>query len=161
MNAYGIKFRKGDVEIEIHGDKNFVESKFEELYSKTFGAIVHIKEKEIPQVEAPPKKQEAVETLSPEDVKEYMRMFKVMNNTQRIMVAARYLQEKLNKRSFTLADVKSVYKVMKWGISKNPSSFLQKFRQKKYIYPLPQKKGGKPLYVLTEKGVEFTESLKK
>jgi len=158
MNNYGIRFRKGDIEIEIQGDKEFVGQKFEELYSKVFSAIVPV---EKPTKEEVKKKEVFLEHLKPEDVKEYMKKFRVTNNTHKMMVAAMYLQERLDKKSFTLLDLKSIYKIMRWQISTNPSSFLQKFREKKYIYLLPKKKDGKPLYVLTEKGIKFAESLKK
>ncbi len=160
MNNYGLRFRKGDVEIEIQGDKNFVEKKFEELYSKIFGAIVPAKQKILTEV-SPIEKIVASEHLDSKDLREYMKKFRTTNNTEKMMVAARYLYERLNKKSFTLFDIKSIYKIMRWQTSKNPSSFLQKFRQKKYIYLLPQKRDGKPLYVLTEKGIKFTETLRK
>ncbi len=169
-NVYVLKFKKGDVEIEVHGDRNFVERKFEELYGKVFEAIVHVKEEPVkkPAVveKAPPKpvkkpEKAVAEALDPKDVKEFVRSFKTPTNTEKMLVAARYLRDKAKKKSFTLSDIKSVYKIMRWELSKNPSSFLAKFRKRKFIYQLPQKRDGKPLYMMTEQGVKYTEGLKK
>ncbi|MEO0280268.1 MAG: hypothetical protein ABIN23_05055 [candidate division WOR-3 bacterium] len=151
MPTYLIRIKEGDLELEIQGDRDFVERKFKE-FLKTFF-------KKFPEKKYIEK--EKYEEGDLEKTKDYFKNFKIKSNTEKMLLAARFHYENFGRKSFTLSDIKSIYKIMKWKISKNPSTFLQKFREKNFIYSLPKKRNGKPLYVLTEKGLEFTESLRK
>lgn len=160
MSTYLIKVKDKDLEIEVQGDREFVEKKFREFLETFFKKFP--KEKyEIKGGHFEKEKGKLLEEDDIEKIKDYFKNFKIKTNTEKILLAARFYYENFGKKSFTLSDIKSIYKMMKWKNSKNPSTFLQKFKEKKLIYSLPKKRDGKPLYVLTEKGLEFTEELKK
>ncbi len=160
MSTYLIRVKDKDLEIEVQGDREFVEKKFKEFLETFF--------KKFPEEKYGEKRRyfekergKLQEEDDIEKIKDYFKNFKIKTNTEKMLLAARFYYENFGKKSFTLSDIKSIYKMMKWRISKNPSTFLQKFKEKKLIYSLPKKRDGKPLYVLTEKGLEFTEDLKK
>ncbi|MEN3045723.1 MAG: hypothetical protein ABDH49_01860 [Candidatus Hydrothermales bacterium] len=158
MKLFGIKYRKKDTELEVYGDIEFVEKKFNELYEILF-------EKKGKDSKAEGAKLKRVSEGLPEididKVKSYFKNYEVKNNTQRILLSAKFIHEVLQKKSFSLSDIRNIYKIMKWKISKNPSAFIQKFKKKKFLYVLPQKRSGRPIYALTESGLNFTEQFKK
>ncbi|MEN3044154.1 MAG: hypothetical protein ABDH37_02910 [Candidatus Hydrothermales bacterium] len=158
MKVFGIKYRKKDFEFEVYGDREFVEKKFSELY-KTF---VEKREtylaKEFIKLKKP---LEGMFEIDSEKVKSFFKNYTAKNNTQRIILSAKFIYEVLQKKSFSLFDIRNIYKIMKWKISRNPSTFIQKFKRKKFLYVLPQKKGGRPIYALTESGLRFADQFKK
>ncbi len=159
MSTYLIRIKEGNLELEIQGDRDFVERKFKEFLKTFFKKFPE--EKYIEKEKYFEKEKIKLEESNLEKTKDYFKNFKIKSNTEKMLLAARFYYENFGRKSFTLSDIKSIYKIMKWKISKNPSTFLQKFRKKNFIYSLPKKRNGKPLYVLTEKGLEFTESLRK
>jgi hypothetical protein len=157
-NSYVIRYKSKDIEIEVQGDRQFVERKFDELLQK-FIAPLPVKKEEIMESFSE-KIDRPSEGIEVKELKEFMKKFYTDYHPQRILLVARFLKEKAGKKSFSIFDIRHIYKLMRWSITRNPAAFLLKLRKKKYLATIP-KKTGRHLYIITEKGIKKTEEFRK
>jgi len=146
---YSIKYRKGELEIEVHGDKSFVESKFKELFEA--------------KLEAVSKKAEVkVETI-PEGKKE-MSLAEFLNSKQpkahgdKILVFGYYLEKQKGYGSFNRDDIEKCYIDSKTPKTTNIGVYISQLISGGYIMPV-EKKDNKKAWQLTTSGETYVEEL--
>lgn len=143
---YRIKFRKGDVEIEIQGDRNWVEHKFEELIDKE----VAIVSGETPRAEGMPKT--LVEFLGMKG--------NLTKHTDICVVFAYWLFKVENMESFNVKDLNTCYDRTRTVKSSNINQVANDNISRKYFAEAPEKKDGSKAWVITRPGEEYVEQLK-
>ncbi len=162
-NFYRIRFIKtGDkLELEVEGDREFVEAKFQEfkplLLGETPKAKREIKEKEIPaRKRGRAKRQVKGLEFNVEEAKTWLKSQK-LKPEEKLAAVVYYLGEKLGRASFKTREISDAVK--KLGIRiKNIYFHLNKF--KKMEKPLMEKVG-RGEWRLTDTGKEFFKSEKK
>lgn len=148
---YSIRYRRGDLEIEVQGDKNFVETNFKELLElkRPVEAKQPIITGEVQLTDAG-KKYSLAEFLKTKDAK---------NHGDKILVFAYYLQEYENISSFNLDDIEQCYMKVKVPKTTNFSPYFTQLVSKGYIMDATEKKDNKKSWTLTNSGDEYVGSL--
>ena len=98
-SVYRIKIRKGDIEIEVEGDKKYVDEKLRELEERFIkGLTVAVAEAEVKPKRRrgrPPKSPKPIVDIS--ELKEFLRKVKPRTRIEKIATIAYFLQEKGHK----------------------------------------------------------------
>jgi len=142
--SYKIRYRKGDFEIELQGDKDWVEEKFKEFIE---GKIVELaalttKAKTLPD--------SLVEFLkSKGDPKEH---------TDRITIFSYWLFHKENLKSYNVDDIERCYDETRIAKPTNINAFMNDLQAKGYL-KLAGEKDGKKAWVITRTGEEYVEKM--
>jgi len=150
---YSIKYKDGDSEIEVHGDKDFVESKFKEfLELKKPAEVQHPIQKDEVSKTPPEKKYSLAEYLKTKDDK---------SHSDKILIFAFYLEEYENMSSFSLNDIEQCYKKVRIPKTKNFSPYIRQITHNGYITEASEKKDSKKAWTLTQNGIDYVKSLSK
>ncbi len=163
-NFYRIRFiRTGDkLELEVEGDREFVEAKFQEFKPLLMGEFPKAAKREIREKRitlkrvARAKRQTKGVEFNVEEAKAWLKKQK-LKPEEKLAAVVYYLQEKLGRASFKTREISDAVK--KLGIRiKNIYHHLNKF--KKMEKPLMEKVG-RGEWRLTEAGKEFFKAEKK
>jgi len=148
---YRIKLRRGDFEIEVQGDKEFVDSKFRELldtqpFPKTTQPLT-TKPISIP-----------TDGGKPLSLREFVDQYNTKAHMDFILLIGYYLEKYRGQDSFTVADIKSAYNDMREKLT-NAGPFINQNVKKGFLMEAPPKEGiKKTMYSLTRKGTQFIEN---
>jgi len=146
---YKLRFKKGDFEVEVQGDKEFVTTKFEEL---TKGKTVSIKigEEEIVTAgELPTSLAEFVKLKG--DPKEH---------TELTMIFAYWLFKKENMDSFNVRDMEDCYSQTRIPKPTNLSDVMNRNQGKGLLVRSEGRKDGLVAWAITRSGEEYVEKMK-
>lgn len=149
--VYRIKLRRGDFEIEVQGDKEYVDSKFRELldtqpFPKTTQPLT-AKSANLPT--------DGTKTLS---LREFVDQFNTTAHMDFILLIGYYLEKYRGQDSFTVADIKKAYDDMREKLT-NAGPFINQNVKKGLLMEAPPKEGiKKTMYSLTRKGIQFIEN---
>jgi hypothetical protein len=148
---YRIKLRRGDFEIEVQGDKEYVESKFRELLdTQPFPKTAQ------PLTTQP--KSLSTDGTKPLSLREFVDQFNTKAHMDFILIIGYYLEKYRGQDSFTVSDIKSAYTEMREKLT-NAGPFITQNVRKGFLMEAPQKEGvKKAMYSLTRKGIQFIES---
>lgn len=142
---YRLKYRKGDFEVDVQGDKTWVENKFKEL---TEGKLVTMEE-------APPK----VEGL-PESLGEFIRARGNPSKHGDIAIVFSYwLHKKEKMSSYNIDDIEKCYDDTRTRKPKNIGDAMNKAQAKAYLMPASKKKERRKAWVITRAGEEYVEKM--
>ncbi|MCX8000384.1 MAG: hypothetical protein N3A69_15765 [Leptospiraceae bacterium] len=143
--SYKIKYRKGDFEIELQGDKEWVEKKFKDFIEEKIvepTAIV-AKAKALPD--------SLVEFLkSKGDPKEHI---------DRIIIFSYWLFHKENQKSYNVSDIERCYDEARIAKPTNIHAFMNELQAKGFLKPT-EEKDGKKAWVITRTGEEYVEKMR-
>lgn len=143
---YRIKVRKGDFEVEVQGDKVWVESKFKEL--TTQGVAVSIAK----EVEA---------KGMPATLGEFLdQKGNPSKHTDSIAVFAYWLFKVEKMESFNVKDIIDCYDKTRKAKPSNPNQMINQNVERHIFAEASAKKDGLKAWVITRTGEEYVEQMK-
>lgn len=144
--TYKINFRKGDFQVEVQGDKEWVEKKFKELISEDFKASL-------------PK--EPAKGGLPETLGEFLdKKGNPKKHTDIIAVYAYWLFKKEGFQSFNVKDIVTCYDATRMPKPTNPNQIINTNVSSHVFAEANEKKDGLKAWVITKTGEEFVEQMK-
>lgn len=143
---YRIKYRKGDFEVEVQGDKDWVEKKFKEL---TEGKVV------APEATTP--KVEGIPTSLVEFVK---AKGNPSGHNDIAIIFSYWLHKKQNMSSYNKVDIERCYSEARIPKPANITDVMNKNQGKGYLMPATEKKDKKKAWVITGSGEDYVEQMK-
>lgn len=143
---YRIKYRKGDLEVEVQGDKDWVEKKFEELTSKEI-SIVEAKREEAKGI--------------PETLGEFLEAKGNPKKHRDITAVFAYWLFKVEKmESFHAQDIEVCYDLTRKTKPKQIHVAMNGNIERNVFTEAKEKKDGRKAWVLTRTGEEYIEQMK-
>jgi len=145
---YKIRFKKGDFEVEVQGDKEFVLTKFEEL---TKGKIVS----------AEIGKETVKAGEFPTSLAEFVRMKgDPKEHTDLAMIFAYWLFKRENMESFNIKDLDSCYSQTRIPKPANLSDVMNKNQGKGLVVRSEGRKDNLVAWAITRSGEDYVEKMK-
>lgn len=143
---YKIKVKKGDFEVEVQGDKQWVEEKFKELTGEEFQIAItkKIKTERIP------------DTL----VEFLQQKGNPQKHTELVAVFAYWLFKVEKMESFNAKDIISCYGKTRRVKPKNTNQIINTNVRSNLFAEASEKKEGYKAWFLTHTGEEFVENMK-
>jgi hypothetical protein len=142
--SYKIRYRKGDFEIELQGDKDWVEEKFKEFIE---GKIVELA---------------ALTTkakMLPDSLVEFLKSKgNPEEHTDRAIVFSYWLFHKENMKSYNIDDIAKCYDEARIAKPANLNDIMNKLQAKGYLKPAGEK-DDKKAWVITQSGEEYVEKM--
>jgi hypothetical protein len=146
--TYRIKYKKGNFEVEVQGDKEWVEEKFEELTNEEQPISSSIKE------------EKTVEDL-PKTLVEFLEIRGNPKKHTDIAAVFAYWLLKAEKTSiFNGKDMATLYERTRTAKPKNLSDIIYRNVKKHIFAEAKEGKDGYKAYQLTRKGEEYVEQMK-
>lgn len=148
-NSYRIRLKKGNFEVEVQGDKEWVEQKFKELTSK------EIKK-------GGDREEEHEETKGmPETLGEFLDVKgNPKKHTDATAVFAYWLLKVENVESFNVTDIENCYDQTRKTKPRSIHVAMITNVQRHVFAEAKEKKDGKKAWVITRKGEEIVEAMK-
>jgi hypothetical protein len=147
--SYRIKYKKGDFEVEVEGDKTWVETKFDEL---TKPSVV--------------KPSEAIQSSTlmmetsglPQSLAEFL-ISKGSPKQHSVLVAifGYWLYHKENQKSFNVKDIGKCYDDTRIAESTNTSQYMNEAQGKGLFKRVDEKKDNQTAWTITPTGDEFVK----
>lgn len=147
---YRIKYKKGDFELELQGDKAWVEARFKEL---TTTEII-----KSPITTSPIASPTTEVSGLPETLAEFVKM--KGNPTKHSVLAVIFgywLFHKRNEKSFNIKDIDKCYDDVRIQESSNTSQYLNEAQGKGFFKRLEEKKDAQTAWTITQSGDKFVE----
>jgi hypothetical protein len=151
--CYKIKIRRGDQEIEVQGDKQFVLDKFGELKEELFKFREVVPTTPITatlKVEGKP-----LEGLS---LVEFLNAKGPKSHPDKVVVMAYYLHKCQGVEIFNADDINECYSQARISRSANLNATINKTIAKGYIMEAQEKKENKKAWMITQTGERYVES---
>lgn len=148
---YKVRLHRGDIEIEVQGDKEYVDKKFQELFESQI---------QIKTVQHGAVKEKAISTggSKPLSLREFVEQFNTKAHMDYILIIAYYLEKYRSQDSLTVTDIKKCYGEMREKLT-NAGPFVLQNVKKGFLMEAPAKEGQKKAtYSLTRKGIQFIEN---
>ncbi len=143
--TYRIRLRKGDFEVETQGDREFVESKFEELVGQKLKVLSNESEKD----------------NLPETLGEFLdENGNPGKHTDVIAVYAYWLFKKEGLQSFNVKDIVDCYDKTRRTKPKNPNQIINANVSSHLFSEATEKKDGLKAWVITRTGEDYVEKMK-
>jgi len=152
-NNYSIKYRKQDFEIEVQGDKNFVESKFNELLQLKIPSSKEIKNSEVQIISNP------VDPGRKMSLPEFLNSKRYLGHSDRILLFAYYLEEYENSPTFHLRDIERCYDISRIPSTRNIPAYIGGLIKSGYLMETTERKDNKKTWKLTQTGSARVVSL--
>lgn len=149
---YTIKYRKGDLEIEVQGDKNFVEEKFKELMEPK--TQPNIKEKQVSQTIIAPNEDSKKMSLS-----EFLKSKTSKSHGDKILLFGYYFEKIMGEHSFNMSDIEKCYLQARVPKTKNFRPYITGLIRNGLIMDMDEKKDNKKAWTLTDTGLNYIEKL--
>lgn len=151
-STYVLRYKKGDLEIEVQGDKTFVEEKFKELLNL--------------EVELTPRRDSSGEKIRAQSEKdlslvEFVRGKNPKSHGDKILVFGYYLEKLRQYESFNLEDVEKCYQDARMPKTKNFSPYITRLIRQGYLMDSTEKKDNKKAWRLTKDGIDYVEKYEK
>lgn len=150
--SYRVRVSLGGIELELEGDREFVESRLTDLEW-----LDKLLEKAASRAALPAKSAKVVKSLGPKPpFNEFASEFSPKSHSQRILTIAYYLY-KWEDRNFTYEDVEKLYEHARWPMPNNPWQTVSELIRKGFIEEADRLDGRKSFRIL-DKGIRFVES---
>lgn len=150
--TYVLRYKKGDIEIEVQGDKAFVEEKFKELLN--LGGQAAEKREKAPG-------EQITQTEKPMSLGEFMNRINPKSHGDKILVFGYYLEKIKGYESFNLDDIEKCYQDARLPKTKNFSPYITHLIRQGYLMDSEQKKDNKKAWKLTKNGIDYVENYEK
>jgi hypothetical protein len=154
---YRIKYKKRDVEIEVQGDKAWVEKKFKELTERKMA---------IPEAITPEESStHSTKALAEELPASLVELIKSKGNpsghTDLALIFSYWLHHKEKMNSYNKIDIENCYSEARITKPTNATDIMNKNQKKGYLMlPTEKLKDGKKAWVITQTGEEYIEQMK-
>ncbi|MHA1289884.1 MAG: hypothetical protein ACTSPB_21090 [Candidatus Thorarchaeota archaeon] len=146
--TYRIRFRKDDFEVEVQGDKDWVETKFRELMK--IGTGEEIK---------PPTPPTSPGDL-PVSLAEFIRQKgNPTEHSQLVVLFGYWCIHKKNMKSFNRRDIADCYQDILMPESANTSTYLNNTQRDGYFLRMPEDKDNITAWTITPSGEELVETM--
>jgi len=146
---YRIRYRKGDFELEVQGDREFVEKKFQELTEKE---IIPLKMRQTE------KGLERGIVALPESAVELLRLKGNPKSHVDISIVFSYwLFKKRGMDSFNVVDIEECYNEARLKKPANTADVMNRNQRKGYLVPAKEKKDNLKAWKITPSGEEYVE----
>ncbi|MCJ7430089.1 hypothetical protein MUO83_02585 [Candidatus Bathyarchaeota archaeon] len=143
---YRIKYKKGDFEVEVQGDKVWVEAKLKELAeSEAIPKPIAISPETKPS-SLPVSLAEFVKSKGSPD-----------QHVALVVIFGYWLIHKENLKSFNSKDIKKCYDDTRIPESTNTPQYLNKTQGSGYFKRLDEQKDGHPAWIITPSGDDYVE----
>lgn len=152
QTIYRIRLNLNGLEIEVEGDKEFVEARLSDL-SWIDTLSQKLQARVTKQTPPDPK---IISTEGKPSFTEFSTEFNPQNHLQRIITIAYYLC-RFENRDFTYDDVESFYEQRRWPRPANPRQAVSDLIEEGYIEEAGKANGKKSFRIL-EKGIRYVES---
>ena len=150
---YRIRVRHGEVEIEVEGDKAYVNKIFADLKR-----LLAVEFPVTPSQRKPGKRGEALAPGSkPLSAREFLDRYDIKRHTDIVLAFGYYLEKIQRLSAFTPVDVNRCYYEAKIEPSNTSQMIIQNIKKGFMMEPRGSKEG-KRRYVLTQKGEKFVEA---
>lgn len=144
--TYRIKVKKGDFELEVQGDKQWVEDKFKELTGERFQVAIA--------------KKLDTETI-PDTLVEFLEQKgNPQRHTELVTVFAYWLFKVEKTKFFNAKDIVSCYDKTRRVKPKNTNQIINTNVRSNLFAEASEKKEGYKAWFLTHRGEEFVEKMK-
>jgi hypothetical protein len=153
---YRIRYKKGDFEIEVQGDRSWVEGKFEELKKD----MPTIAQPSAPSGSQTPALIAVDTTLSASLVELIKAKGNPSDHTDRVTIFAYWLLKKQNMSSYNTDDLLNCYDQARIAKPANISDVMNRVQARGLIMPAKEEKNGKKAWVITGTGEEYVQSMK-
>ncbi|MGQ9596551.1 MAG: hypothetical protein ACUVQY_05320 [Thermoproteota archaeon] len=151
--AYGVKVKKGDVEIEVWGDKEFVETTFEKLKEEFLKEAARVLET---QAVKPPSPGMPFTEYLVEEAKRIGREPDMLKGYEKILLIGHYLYTVENK-DFTYEDIDKLREEARLSGLENPRQYMSILIKKGYASEAGVE-GGKKIFRMLRRGLQYVES---
>jgi len=154
--TYQMRYRKGDLEIEVQGDKEFVQEKFKELLE-----LAIKKTSEIPIVETPSSVAipEQTEVRKKQSLAELFKVKNPKSHGDKMLLFGYYLEKFEGQSSFNLDDIEKCYFKIRTPKTKNFGPYLAQLIRESYLMDAEEKKDNKKAWKLTQTGLDYVEKM--
>lgn len=143
--SYRIRYRKGDFEVEIQGDKEWIEKKFKELTGEKITKSIALVAKA---------------KALPDSLVEFLKIHgNPKEHTDRAIIFSYWLFYKENMKAFNVDDIAKCYDEARITKPKNITDTMNKLQAKGYLKQAGEK-DGKKAWVITQAGEEYVEKMK-
>jgi hypothetical protein len=144
--SYRIRYRKDNFEVEVQGDKEWVEKKFKEL---TEGKAVAL-ETTVPKA-----------GVLPTSLVEFIKAKgNPSDHTDIAVIFSYWLHKKEKMSSYNKVDIENCYTEARITKPTNTTDVMNRVQGKGYVMPASEKKDKKKAWVITRSGEEYVEQLK-
>jgi DNA-binding PadR family transcriptional regulator len=152
---YRIRYKKGDFEVEVQGDKAWVVEKFEEL-KKDIPPKAPLK---IPSGSQPSASTTDDGTL-PDSMVEFIKAKgNPSKHTDRAVLFAYWLFKKEDMSSYNIADIDNCYDQTRIPKPANTSDIMNKIQAQGFVAAVKEEKDGKKAWVITQTGEKYVEQM--
>lgn len=146
--TYSMKYKKGDLEIEVQGDRTFVEEKFKELLQ-----YKPVSKEERPRTEV------VAEAGKKMSLSEFIKIKNPKSHGDKILVFGYFLEKTKEYPLFTLNDIETCYKEARLPKTKNFRPYITRLIRDGYLVDAEEKKDNKKAWTLTDSGLKYVETL--
>lgn len=152
---YRIRYKKGDFEVEVQGDKAWVEEKFEQL-KKDLPSKMVTSGSSTSQTATPI----AETTALTDSLVEFLKSKGSPSSHIDVeLLFAYWLLKKRNMESYNIVDIQNCYAEARITKPANITDVMNGLQEKGYAMP-KDKKDGKKAWVITGTGEEYVEQMK-
>jgi len=153
---YRIRYKKGDFEVEVQGDKAWVEKNFEEL-RKNMPTETPLLTPSGSQPTTP----EAVDASLPSSIVEFIKAKGSPTDHTIIEVLFSYwLLKKENMTSYNATDIQNCYDQARITKPANINSIMNQIQSTGYVMEAKEKKDNKKAWVITGTGEKYVQEMK-
>lgn len=144
---YRIKYRKGDFEVDVQGDKAWVEAKFKELTSGKF-----VRETEVA---------EAEKVALPSSLAEFLReKGSPSRHTDLVTIFGYWLFHKRSIRVFNRIDIEACYSDARIPESTNTAQIINRVQAAGHFRREEERKDKKIAWTITPTGEKYVEQMR-
>jgi hypothetical protein len=155
--SYRIRYKKGDFDIEVQGDKEWVEGKFEELKKDAQQTTAALPSPSGSQVPAP---STGNAILSGSIVEFIKAKGDPRRHTDRMVLFAYWLFKKEKMSSYNIADIINCYDQARIPKPANPSDLMNQIQGQGFVTTAKEEKDGKKAWIITTTGEKYVEQMK-
>ena len=149
---YRIKIKKGDLEIEVQGDKKWVEAKFKELSDE-------MKSIKLVDFTQPPTPSDPTPSGLPDSISEFLKQKgSPKTHTDRAMVFSYWLSKKKNTFSYNSVDIDQCFQEALIAKPANTNDRMNSNQKKGFLLRAPDKDDLKT-WRITSSGEEYVQNM--
>ncbi|MEM3712812.1 MAG: hypothetical protein QXR97_04680 [Thermoproteota archaeon] len=152
-SEHGVRIRRGEVEIEVWGSREFVESTLEKLKEEFFKKV----ETPVAQAVKPPSASMTFTEYLAEEAKALGREPDTLKGYEKILLIGYYIYTTEN-RDFTYEDIERLKTEARLSGLENPRQYMGVLIRKGYVSETGTEEGGKKVFRMLRRGLQYVES---
>jgi len=150
--SYRLKYKKGDFEVDVQGDKDWVEEKFEELTKNGISAPITTTNASSQTTDPKSNLISVVEFLKSKG--------SIKSHADRTIIFSYWLHHTENTTSYNAKDIERCYSDARITPPKNINDIMNKNQKKGYLMPASAIKDSAKTWVITQSGEDYVNQLK-